>query len=477
MANLNFKWGEYKNLAGVTKSAGTVYITTDEKSMYVDVSDTERIRVQGSVLYYNSVEEFTATTTPPYAQDTLYFFRKINSGDNQATNALMAYNGEKWVQINTPKELYTSLVNRIGEIEPLITGLTTNLGTLAETVDGLDGRIGSAEKDITDLKALVGLDEGDGSLSDRLAAVEEQAEKNKDDISSHNDRIGIAESTIGTLTTNLTEINATLQNKVDVDTFNSATNEFVDKLKEKVDLTAFDSYKLEVQQAMDDKADASAVEKALADIGIQLNDKADKSELDNLATRAELNTTKLQLESRINSKVATDDYTAKMALIDNAIKTKADTETVDQIQTNLTNKINADIQAVNALEYKGNINNYNQLPSANVKIGHMYVATSTFIISTNVSAAPGDLFIASGSENDDGVITGAITWNHVKTGYDQLLNPYLKLQDNTIKLYNYANTELGSIELVVADGTNLSFTSTIEDKNQKITLSNTWGTF
>ena len=129
------------------------------------------------------------------------------------------------------------------------------------------------------------------------------------------------------------------------------------------------------------------------------------------------------------------------------------------------------------MEYKGNINNYNQLPSANVKIGHMYVATSTFIISTNVSAAPGDLFIASGSENDDGVITGAITWNHVKTGYDQLLNPYLKLQDNTIKLYNYANTELGSIELVVADGTNLSFTSTIEDKNQKITLSNTWGTF
>lgn len=473
MANLNFKWGEYKNLAGVTKSAGTVYITTDEKSMYVDVSDTERIRVQGSVLYYNSVEEFTATTTPPYAQDTLYFFRKINSGDNQATNALMAYNGEKWVQINTPKELYTSLVNRIGEIEPLITGLTTDLGTLEETVDGLDGRIGSAEKDITDLKALVGLDEGDGSLSDRLAAVEEQAEKNKDDISSHNNRIGIAESTIGTLTEGFKEINATLQNKVDVDTFNSTANEFVDKLKEKVDLTAFDSYKSEVQQAMDDKADVSDVENALAAIGNQLNGKADKSELNDLATRTELE----QLEIQINSKVATDDYTAKMALIDNAIKNKADTKTVDQIQTNLTNKINADIKAVNALEYKGNINNYNQLPSANVKIGHMYVATSTFIISTNVSAAPGDLFIASGSENDDGVITGAITWNHVKTGYDQLLNPYLKLQDNTIKLYNYANTELGSIELVVADGTNLSFTSTIEDKNQKITLSNTWGTF
>jgi hypothetical protein len=30
MANLNFKWGEYKNLANAAKSAGTIYITTDE---------------------------------------------------------------------------------------------------------------------------------------------------------------------------------------------------------------------------------------------------------------------------------------------------------------------------------------------------------------------------------------------------------------------------------------------------------------
>ena len=47
---LKFKTGEYKNLAAATKSAGTVYVTTDERGMCIDVSDTERIRLQGSVL-------------------------------------------------------------------------------------------------------------------------------------------------------------------------------------------------------------------------------------------------------------------------------------------------------------------------------------------------------------------------------------------------------------------------------------------
>ena len=33
MAFLKFKMGEYKNLAAATKSAGTVYVTTDERGM------------------------------------------------------------------------------------------------------------------------------------------------------------------------------------------------------------------------------------------------------------------------------------------------------------------------------------------------------------------------------------------------------------------------------------------------------------
>lgn len=44
MAILNFKMGEYKNLP-TTKVAGTVYVTTDEQAMYVDISNSKRIRM------------------------------------------------------------------------------------------------------------------------------------------------------------------------------------------------------------------------------------------------------------------------------------------------------------------------------------------------------------------------------------------------------------------------------------------------
>ena len=104
MAMLNFKHGLYANLfkkdgqgqLEVPISNGTIYVTTDERSMYVDLKGN-RIRIQGSVLYYDSVESFTASTTPPYNTDTLYFFRKIGG---EVVNAIMAYDGSNWVQIN-----------------------------------------------------------------------------------------------------------------------------------------------------------------------------------------------------------------------------------------------------------------------------------------------------------------------------------------------------------------------------------------
>jgi hypothetical protein len=45
MANLLFRMGEYASLAGTSKKAGTIYITKDEQSMYVDISDTQRIKI------------------------------------------------------------------------------------------------------------------------------------------------------------------------------------------------------------------------------------------------------------------------------------------------------------------------------------------------------------------------------------------------------------------------------------------------
>jgi hypothetical protein len=47
--------GKEAGLSKVAKSAGTIYVTTDERAMYVDVSNSERVKIQGTVLYYDSL--------------------------------------------------------------------------------------------------------------------------------------------------------------------------------------------------------------------------------------------------------------------------------------------------------------------------------------------------------------------------------------------------------------------------------------
>ena len=63
-----------------------------------------------------------------------------------------------------------------------------------------------------------------------------------------------------------------------------------------------------------------------------------------------------------------------------------------------------------------------------------------------------------------------------------MLNPKLELGDNVISLFNYADTNLGSIKFIT-DNSNLVFTSSeeVDASTGKtiptITLSSVWGTF
>jgi hypothetical protein len=52
---LQFKMGEWtEGFDNITKSPGTVYITTNEKAMYVDVDNDTRIRI-GDIIQIDSV--------------------------------------------------------------------------------------------------------------------------------------------------------------------------------------------------------------------------------------------------------------------------------------------------------------------------------------------------------------------------------------------------------------------------------------
>ena len=88
MANVLFKKGLLANLPS-TKVEGTIYVTTDERAMYLDVSNSERIRLGDFIEVANIASLPTASTANVSA---LYY-----AADE---NVLAKWSGSAWVQIN-----------------------------------------------------------------------------------------------------------------------------------------------------------------------------------------------------------------------------------------------------------------------------------------------------------------------------------------------------------------------------------------
>lgn len=99
MANLlNFKFGLHGNLPTASSdSLGTVYITTDEQAMYVDLpkaagsTEVNRVRIGDIIVLANATE-----AKPPFSVGFYYFVDE---------NALMRWNGTAWKQINTTAQV------------------------------------------------------------------------------------------------------------------------------------------------------------------------------------------------------------------------------------------------------------------------------------------------------------------------------------------------------------------------------------
>lgn len=131
MAILNFKMGEYKNLASTPKVAGTVYITKDEQAMYVDISDSKRIRMN-QIISYETFSDFTTALSqavPPYDTQAFYYIIEDNALLKYNTSYGSDYDPDgsgsgapaagKWVQINST-----------AQIEGALAGVTTRVSAL-----------------------------------------------------------------------------------------------------------------------------------------------------------------------------------------------------------------------------------------------------------------------------------------------------------------------------------------------------------
>lgn len=88
MANVLFKKGLLAGLKDAPIKEGTIYVTTDERAMYLDVSDSQRIRL-GDFIEVADIDSLPSTGANVSA---LYYATK--------ENVLAKWNGNNWVQIN-----------------------------------------------------------------------------------------------------------------------------------------------------------------------------------------------------------------------------------------------------------------------------------------------------------------------------------------------------------------------------------------
>lgn len=168
---LKIKKGLYKNLPE-TRTAGTIYIATDEQTMYVDTGNTSegdkgRIRISGNLLMVKDL----ADLEPPFSSDVIYFVEKYNDGQKDVyVNALLRYvdDNTKFVQLNKATDLTS--------VEGLISQLTSR-------VDNAETAISKNAQDITALgNALKAHLEAVSEYGDRITVVENKASTNATDI-------------------------------------------------------------------------------------------------------------------------------------------------------------------------------------------------------------------------------------------------------------------------------------------------------
>ena len=109
MANIRFKRGLLANLPSTIQD-GSVYITTDERAMYIDVDSTTRIRIGDIIVCANE----TALQNAPKSQEALYYLTNKN---------ILA----KW---NGPGDTDFIQINRQSTLSQLIDSFNTTVASL-----------------------------------------------------------------------------------------------------------------------------------------------------------------------------------------------------------------------------------------------------------------------------------------------------------------------------------------------------------
>ena len=126
---INFRMGELANLQALTtKTPGTIYVTTDERAMYLDVDASTRIRLGNAIITVNKVTELA--NVQPWQAGTMYYATE--------DDVLVLYTGSEFKLVNEKLiNQVTTLNNTLSQTNVDLTNLTNKVGTVA-TKDDID---------------------------------------------------------------------------------------------------------------------------------------------------------------------------------------------------------------------------------------------------------------------------------------------------------------------------------------------------
>ena len=362
--------------------------------------------------------------------------------------------------VEDEKDKLATLISDVRKLDDKTAGSKGRVTVLEESMGALQGTVESEQGKLATLTEEVHGTDGKGGLVGSLSALGTTVEQQGNSIEAIEEALGLSDGTTGSsVGSRLTAIETTL---------NGNGKEGEAKIPGLVaDMEA-------AQGAIDDlEVDMEAAQGAIDDLEAELN-------AENTGIKAQIAAIKGVNTAQDETLEAIGDILAGIGGTADEHKTVVDY--VEDVQTALEAQIAKDINAANAMDFKGGVSA--EPSNANVKVGDTYVATQSFEIQKGddkVVVYPGDLLIASGEEDrSTGYIpSNNVVWNHVKTGYVEEHQPKISGDNNKISLTSYVGDnknvvgDLGEIEFAKAADSNV----TVAVAGNKVTIGMEWGTF
>lgn len=415
MADLMFKKGLLANLSTQEIVNGTIYVTTDERAMYVDL-DGNRLRLGD----FQVVANVASLPTANQHEHALWY--AINE------NVLCRWNGTTWVQINKQAQItdilkgLTASVSAANNVATISTSALKPTG-VENTAFGIAAnvKIKSGDTDVINVGA-----EGTDTIVITGKDVDHSIDMETSETTS-GAKIGLTLTKSGTAADG-SAINETEEASIELAAAGAATR--ISQADNKITITG---------AAL---KESNAAFDADGNLTVTVKDTFGNSTT---------NTGVAPTISYGNGKTAKfEDGVAVLDVYDKQ-------QIADQIRESL--------QAADAMTFKGIVDAENPLPTTGVRAGDTYKVALDGQYA-NISTDVGDLLIATGTEGADGTLT-SITWVHVPSGDDTVYR-YTATVDGTNGITLKESVTGNDIMTVVGDGAEIKMTA--DNSNKKLTL-------